>query len=528
MRNVLIPTKLDSIVKEILEKNNFVVVQDGTTKLPALAKAHPQTTAMIVRSEPVTAEIMDSLPNLRVIIRAGAGYDTIDTKHARRKGIDVMNTPGANANAVAEEVIAMILCAYRHLIAGDVTTRQGLWEKKNFMGRELTHKTVGIVGLGNIGQLVVRRVQGFECKILGYDPVISASKAEDLGVQLVSMEEIFSQADIITLHIPESPETMGIINKNYFTRMKSGAMLINCARAGILDENDLRAAKAGKKIIFCNDVYAEDAPGPKSVVDIADIMVPHLGANTEEANSNAARRAAEQLIGYVDRGIATYVVNRAAPEGLDEEQYLLAYYLARVARCYLGCEAQPDRVEISLYGGLRQFANWLVAPIMAGISSDFDPLRDFQDANDYIKQKGITFVNREVDESKQYGKSMTVDLFEGSGNTRTKVSVRGTIAEGYPMVTRIDGFSKLYFDPIGHSVLVVYADKPGMLASITSVIAKHGININDIRCPFDPASGKSIAVLKVNQPANQPILDEILQKSGADKAVRISIEQTSR
>ncbi len=524
MRKVLIATKLNTVAAEILKKNEYAVTQDSETDLGTLAKDHPDAFALIVRSEKVTADIIDLMPNLKVIVRAGAGFNTIDIKHARRQGIDVMNTPGANANAVAEEVVALILASFRHLVAGDNTTRDGLWEKKKFMGRELTGKTVGILGLGNIGQLLVKRLTGFDCRILGYDPVISPSKAEDLGVELCSLEKVFEMSDIVSLHIPESKETRGLINEKLLGLMRPGSMVVNCARAGIINEDDLRKVKAEKKLIFCNDVYPEDKAGPKSITDIADLMVPHIGANTEEANLNAATRAAEQIIAYVERGVMSCVVNRAVPDGLDEDHQLLAFYLAKVARSYLGTDSHPDRIETSLYGGLSDYANWLAAPIVLGISSDFDPVFDFQDASEYLREKGITFTNRPVDDSKGYGKSMTIDLFEGSGNTLTKASVRGTVTEGNPMVSRIDGFDKLYFDPSGHSVMVVYKDCPGVLAKITSVVARYGININDIRCPRDLKGEDSIAILKVNRSVSTEIIDEIKAESGAKKAVYFNIE----
>ncbi len=522
MRHVLIPTKLNPIAEKLLKENQFSVVQDAKTDLISLIKAHPETNALIVRSEPITAEIIDLLPNLKVIVRAGAGFDTIDIKHARRKDIDVMNTPGANANAVAEEVIAMILALYRYIVPGDNTTRQGLWEKKNYLGRELSGKTVGILGLGNIGQLLVKRLTGFECRILGYDPVLSAARANELGVELKSIEQIFSESDIVSLHIPETEETRNIINARLLRRMKPGAVIVNCARSGILNEDDLRAVKKEKNLFFANDVYEEDKAGKKSIADIADLMLPHIGANTEEANLNATRRAVQQLIDFVERGITKFVVNKAIPEGLNADHQLLGFYLARVARGYLGgMTVQPNRIEVSFYGGLADYANWLVAPIVSGISSEFDPLFDFQDASSYLKDKGIVLEIRPADNTKKYGNSMTVDLFEGNDNTTTKVSVRGTLTEGHPMISRIDGFDKLYFDPRGKSLLVVYRDQPGMLAKITSVIARHNVNIDDIRCPFDPKSGNSIAVLKINSALDDKIRAEILAESGALKAAYI-------
>ena len=186
MKKVLIPTKLDSIAAEILRTHGgYAVVQDAKTPLPELAAAHPDAHALVVRSEKVTAAIMEALPQLRVIVRAGAGFDTIDTKYARKRGVDVMNTPGANANAVAEEVVALMLADARFIVPADASVRRGEWEKKAFMGREITGKTVGIVGLGNIGRLVVRRLHGFDCRMLGYDPLVSIERAREFGVEPV-------------------------------------------------------------------------------------------------------------------------------------------------------------------------------------------------------------------------------------------------------------------------------------------------------------------------------------------------------
>ncbi len=310
MKKILIPTKLDVYAADLLRKNGYEVVLDAETPLAELAAANPDAAGLIVRSEKVTPEIIDLLPELKLIVRAGAGYNTIDTAYARSRGIDVMNTPGANSNAVAEEVIALILGAARFLVAGDVSTRAGKWEKKKFLGTELTGKTVGILGLGHIGQLLVKRLSGFEVRVMGYDPVVSPEAAAAMHVELADIPSIFRECDIISLHIPENNTTRGMINGDLFKLMKPGAMLVNCARAGIINESDLRAAKAEKKIIFCNDVYAKDEAGDKSVADIADLMLPHLGANTREANFTAAKRSAEQTIAYFERGETAWVVNK--------------------------------------------------------------------------------------------------------------------------------------------------------------------------------------------------------------------------
>jgi len=310
MKKVLIPTKLEKVARELLQANGgYDVVQDDSENLEKLAKEHPDAYAVIVRSNPVTPEIIDSLPKLRLIVRAGAGYNTIDTKYARQKGVDVMNTPGANANAVAEEVIALMLADARHVVAGDVTTRAGKWEKKRFMGREITGKKVGLLGLGAIGRLVAKRLSGFDVTLLGYDPIVTEEQARAFNIKFTDIETIFSQSDYISLHMPENAETKKMVGAKLLSLMKDGATLINCARSGIVDEDAIREAKKSKKIRFLNDVYAKDVEGDKSVADIADIMLPHLGANTVEANTNAARQAAQQIIEFDKTGKSNAIVN---------------------------------------------------------------------------------------------------------------------------------------------------------------------------------------------------------------------------
>lgn len=309
MKKVLIPTKLDKEVAKILGNAGFEVVQNPEKAVIDLASENTDAEVIIVRSEKVTPEVMDKLPSLRLVVRAGAGFDNIDTKYARSKNVDVMNTPGANSNAVAEEVVALALAAYRRVVPADASTREGKWEKSKFMGREITGKTVGILGLGHIGRLLVKRLSGFEVKVLAFDPVLSPEKAAELGVTLTSVEEIFSRADIISLHIPENDATRGMVNAKLLSLVKKGVMLINCARAGIVDEEAIRAVKAEKEMLYCNDVYKKDAEGEKSVADIADVMLPHLGASTKEANFMAAKKAADQTVAYYENGDKSCVVN---------------------------------------------------------------------------------------------------------------------------------------------------------------------------------------------------------------------------
>ncbi len=517
MKKVLIPTKLDAIARQQLNAyGKYFVVQDSESELAELAIQHSDTYALFVRSEKVTPEIIDALPELKVIIRAGAGYNTIDTQYARKKGIDVMNTPGANANAVAEEVIALMLADARHLIPADASARAGKWEKKNFMGTEITNKTVGIVGLGAIGRLVAKRLSGFDCTILAFDPVLSEEAAERIGVQLLPLDELLTRSDYITLHIPENEHTRDFINQEKFAMMKQGATLINCARAGVINEEDLRVVKANKSIRFLNDVYPKDAEGEKSIADLADIMMPHLGASTKEANFNAAKRAAEQLIDLDEKGITSYIVNRDIPEGLDETYADLTYTIATLAHAMIGAEAQLNRIEASFYGDLRNYSDWLTVPIVCAFSKEFDRSMDEKAAASYLEDMGIEYVARKTDENKGYANSITIDLLTNvdKDNLR-RISVRGTVAEGVLMISRIGGFNKLYFEPKGHLALFSYRDRPGVLSEIASALADENINIDDVRNPHDECGICSIAILKISRPIPEECLTKIAAKIDA-------------
>jgi D-3-phosphoglycerate dehydrogenase len=525
MKKVLIPTKLDSISREMLtEHGGYEVIQSPGVDLLEQAAAHPETYALIVRSEKVTEEVLEAFPKLKVIIRAGAGYNTIDIQAARKRGVDVMNTPGANSNAVAEEVVALMLADARHLIPADASVRAGKWEKAAFMGREITGKTVGVVGLGHIGRLTIQRLSGFDMKVLGFDPMISSDRAADLGVTLKSLEELFAECDYITLHIPENAATKGIVNKELLSKMKEGATLINCARAGIINEDDLREVKAVKNIRFLNDVYPKDEAGEKPIADLCDIMLPHLGASSEEANLNAARMAARILIDFDEKGVTTYIVNRDIPEGLDETYCTLAYTLTSMARGLIGSQHRIKLLETSVYGNLAPFSEWLVVPMVTALNSDFDRSLDHRAALTILEDHGIEYCNRNVDNQKGYGNSITVDLTAEIGKDQFKsVSVRGTVAENQVMISRINDFEKLYFDPKGHTLILSFDDRPGVLGIIANTVAKAGINIDDVRNPHDESGEKSIAILKLNRPAPKELVAELSAQVQADMAAAITI-----
>jgi len=520
-RKVLIPTRLDVVAVELLQAHGgYDVHVEETPDLVEIARRHADAHALIVRSEKVTAEVIDVFTDLMVIVRAGAGFNTIDVKHARARGVDVMNTPGANANAVAEEVITMMLADARHVVNADLSTRKGEWRKKDFMGREITGKVLGILGLGAIGQTLVKRVRGFEMKILGYDPVLTQERARELGVELVELPALFEQSDYISLHLPENDQTRGLVDRSLLELLKPGATIINCARSGIVNEADLRAARPERRIRFLTDVYPSDEAGPKPVADIADLMMPHLGASTVEAHRNAALRAAQQLIEYDDRGLRACVVNRDVPAGLDEAYGELAFVVATLCRSVVGRGYKLRQIASSFYGSLAPFREWLILPVAAAAVENFERSMDYAATLQHLRDKGVEYENRTGDGNKGYENSITIDLVvELDDNNLRRASVRGTMAEGNVMISRINDFDKLYFEPGGKNFIVSYQDRPGVLGQIGAALANADINIDDVRNPHDSKAVQSLAWFKVNQCVPEEVIASVVETIDADIAV---------
>jgi len=272
-------------------------------------------------------------------------------------------------------------------------------------------------------------------------------------------------------------------------------------------------------------VYVKDAPGDKPIKDCADLMLPHLRANTVEANLNAATRAASQIIDWTQLGVKKYVVNQSVPVDLDENYQKLAFYLARIGTQFLS-PLQPQSVETTFYGDLQKHTKWLSPSVVLGLSPNFDPVFDAADATAFLGKMGITYSSREIDQKERLGDSITVDLISGSGENFEKVSVRGTVADGRPIISRVNGFEGLYFNPKGTTLMVEYVDRPGVLAIVTQIIAQYGINIKDVRAPQDTDSGRSLAIflLETSEKGMPPqAVKDIKAAVGAVRAVLVHL-----
>ncbi len=521
---ILIPTKLDNAAGATLMAEGHVVIQAPDTALDVLAAAHPDTFGIIVRSEKVTPAIMDSLPKLKCIIRAGAGYDNIDYVYARSKNIDVMNTPGANSNAVAEEVIAMILAAYRYIVPGDTSTRAGEWNKKHYLGSELTHKTVGILGLGHIGSLLVKRLTGFECTVLGYDHFLSRQRALNIGAEPADLDQIFSTADVISIHVPGGPSTQKMITRELLSKLKDGAMLINCSRYGVVDEDAIRALRAeGQNIIYCTDVHPKDTAAMQPSADVADIMLPHLGANTKEANKMAAMRSAKQMNNFISKNDTRCVVNAESTTDLNPANLELAQKLSRL--CYTAGGCKPIRkIECTFYNNLRSYRKWFTPSILEGAVPGAERGLMPTAAETSLREHGIIFKAREPKDDKHYDDALTIDLFmENDKGEQFKTSVRGMVVDGAPVVSRIGQFDNLYAALSGHTLALRYTDRPGVIASIASILATEEINIENIVAPLNPQTGESLALLKTNKPVSAELTAAIAKAIDANHHISLSM-----
>lgn len=520
---ILIPTKLDKAAAATMAAAGYDIVQDDTTPLEELITAHPDTAGIIVRSEKITPEIIDTLPALKCIIRAGAGYDNIDYVYARSKNIDVMNTPGANSNAVAEEVIAMILAAYRYIVPADTTTRAGEWNKKKYMGHELTGKTVGILGLGNIGRLLVKRLQGFECTVLGYDHFLSKQRALNIGATPTEIDEIFANADIISLHVPGGPSTKNLINAERIDKMKDGTMLINCSRYGVVDEDALRTAKAaGKNIIYCTDVHPKDTAAMQPSADVADLLLPHLGANTKEANKKAALKAARQMIDYFTSGDTSCVINGEKPKDLNPAHLHLATMLGKL--CYHTGGCKPIRkIECTFYNNLRSYRKWFTPWILEGAVPGAEKGLMPAAAEASFREHGIVFKAREPKDDKQYDDALTLDIFMEENGAQHISSVRGMVVDGVPVVSRIGDFDHLYAALEGNTLVLRYKDRPGVVAVIGQALSLAGINIENMMAPSHHASGTSLAIIKTDKPVSTQQVQGIASTIDASLAFAISM-----
>ena len=509
------------------------VAEDGVARLRAAGQVDVATglskeeliarigeyDALVVRSETkVTADVFEAAPRLRVVGRAGVGVDNIDLDAATRHGVLVLNAPTGNTLAAAEHAIAMMCALARNVAAADASMHAGRWERGKFMGFELREKTLGLLGLGKIGFEVARIAgQGLQMRVIAHDPLVTPERAEQAGVELVDLDALVRQSDVLSVHVPLTDQTRGVINAQRLREMKPGARVLNVARGGIIDEQALAdALREGHIAGAAVDVFTKEPPPPDHPLLGAPNMVltPHLGASTVEAQVNVAFDVADQIAAVLSGGAARYAVN--APVILPEEMAELAPYLDLAGKmgqlaAQLG-PAQLRRVVCTYTGELADRETIvLTAEALRGLLAPFTETRvNPINAKMVARQHGIDVEERKSTRSIDYTTAMSLRV-EGT----EPVSVTGTLLGGEPRITRIDDL-RVDMRPEGIYLVDSHHDHPGVVAAVASLLARNDINIAGLELGRNEKRGKAVMLMQIDEPASDALLEEIRVGAGLE------------
>jgi len=509
---VLVSDNISPKGVEILKKAGLDVDVKTGMKPDELKACIGEYHGLVIRSATkVTAEIIDAATNLKVIGRAGSGLDNVDKAAASKKGIVVMNTPGGNTVTTAEHSIAMLFALARMIPQATASMKTGKWEKKKFMGVELFNKTLGIVGLGAIGGQVARKAIGLEMNVIAYDPFLSEEKAREMGISKVSVEEIFVQSDFITIHSPMTAETKNLINKDSISRMKDGVRIINCARGGIVNEQDLyEALKSGKVAGAALDVFEKEPPENNPLLTLDNLVcTPHLGASTEEAQENVALAVSEQIADYLVHGTIRNAVNFPSIPS-DQAPRLQPYInLAEKLGSFSSQMFAGGAKEIVVeYHGDAATVN--TAPVtIAALKGYLNPILletvNFVNAPFIAKERGIEVKEIKSTEAGDYQSMIALRII-----SKDKESyVAGTLfSKKDPRVILIDNF-KVEIVPDDCLLLIYNNDKPGVIGNIGNTLGKYNINIARMHFGRETAGGMAISVVSVDSEPSAEVLAEI-------------------
>jgi D-3-phosphoglycerate dehydrogenase len=467
---------------------------------------------LVIRSATkVTAEIVDAAVNLKVIGRAGSGLDNVDKAAASKKGIVVMNTPGGNTITTAEHSVAMLFSVARLIPQATASMKAGKWEKKKFMGVELFNKTLGILGLGNIGTQVAKRAQGLEMNVIAYDPFLSDDKAKTLGIRKVSLEELFELSDFITIHTPMTPETKGIVNAGTIAKMKDGVRIINCARGGIVNEQDLyEALKSGKVAGVALDVFEKEPPVDNPLLTLDSVVcTPHLGASTEEAQENVALAVAEQIVDYLINGTIRNAVN--FPSIPADQVSRLQPYISLAEKlgsfCSQVVEGGVTEITVEYAGDAAEINS---APVtIAAIKGFLSPILletiNFVNAPFIARERGIEVKETKTKDSGDYQSVIGLRIRSEHGESH----VAGTLfSKKDPRIILIDDF-KVEIVPEGELLLMYNNDKPGVIGNIGTLLGENNINIARMHFGRETAGGTAISVVSIDSTPTPEIMQKI-------------------
>ena len=475
--------------------------------MPALGKdkdaflaAIPKYDGLAIRSaSKATAKIIEAATNLKVIGRAGIGTDNIDKDAASKAGIIVMNTPFGNMITTAEHAIAMMFAVARQIPEASASTHAGKWEKSKFMGVELTGKTLGVIGAGNIGGIVCDRARALKMKVMAYDPYLGEEKAEKMGVKKVELEELFANADFITLHVPYTEQTANILSAENIAKLKKGVRIINCARGGLVDEQALAdALKSGHVAGAAFDVFAVEPATDSPLFNLPNVVVtPHLGAATTEAQENVALQVAEQMSDYLLTGAVTNALNM--PSVTAEEAKVMGPWIKLSGHLgnFIGQMTDEPITAINiLFDGVVSDMNLkaLTAATIAGIMKKANPDTNMVSAPVIAKERGIQISTTKQDQSGTFEGYVKVTVVTG----KRERSVAGTVfSDGKPRFIQIKGIN-VDAEVGAHMLYTTNEDVPGIIGTLGQTMGSHGVNIANFTLGRAGVKGEAIALLYVD------------------------------
>jgi len=515
---VLISDKLSADGIAVLEKAGLSVDLKPGLPEAELEKIIGGYDAMLVRSETqVTKKLIEAAKKMKIIGRAGVGVDNIDVEAATKAGIIVVNSPEGNTIAASEHTIALIFALARNIPQAYVTMKNGGWDRSKFTGNELYQKVLGIVGLGKIGQRVAAIAKTVGMKIVAYDPFASEQLAKDLGVELGTLDKVYAEADFITLHVPKTKETAGMINQKTFAKMKKGVRIINCARGGIINEPDLiEAVKSGQVGGAAIDVFeTEPANGhPFTGVDKI-ITTPHLGASTAEAQVNVAIDVAQQVVNVLTGGEASAPVNIPSmkPDWVAgvKDYLVLAEKLGTLSGQWV--EGAIEKISIEYLG---EIAKKQVAPLTVSVlkglltaSGRFEQV-NFVNAPIIAKDLKITISETKIEKATDYTNAIHVMI----KTAQSKYSFSGSRFENIgERVTEIDGF-KVNIEPVGNILLAPNEDRPGVIGQIGTALGTEKINIASMIVARQSVGGNALMVINIDDLATEAQLKNLSSLKG--------------
>jgi D-3-phosphoglycerate dehydrogenase len=517
---VLISDKLSPAAVAIFKERGVEVdVKPGLDK-DELAKIIGDYDGLAIRSATkVTAKLLEHAKKLKVIGRAGIGVDNVDIPAATARGVIVMNTPFGNSITTAEHAIALMFALARQLPAADASTQAGKWEKNRFMGVEVTGKTLGIIGCGNIGAIVASRGLGLKMRVIAFDPFLSVERAAEIGVEKVELEDLLKRADFITLHTPMTAQTKNILSAENIAKTKKGVRIINCARGGLVDEAALRAAlDSGHVAGAAFDVFVEEPATSNPLFGHPNVVAtPHLGAATNEAQENVALQVAEQMSDYLVRGAITNAVN--FPSITAEEAPLLKPFIALAEG--LGSVAGQltedpiSKVKITYEGavaGLKIKA--LTSAAIAGLLRPSLADVNVVSAPSVAASRGV-----EIEEATRAAQSDYESFITLSVTTdKQERSVGGTVFhDGKPRILSLKGI-KIDAEFTPSMIYVTNEDKPGFIGRFASLLGEAGVNIATFALGRDEQGGSAIALVSIDGPAPEAVLAKVAEIPGVKQA----------